>query len=240
MTCLEGKGVLGTIHFMGDWKSIGYVSFAEKVIKQMGVFFFTCSNFGMYENDHITVHFTDVEFHTVKNNTFQHWKCKPKWIINLSLDSPELENSFWIIANPNKHFAWSPLRLFQFYQLRLFLSFLCLWTNRFAILLQYLSNLELDFFALLLPSPIMRIWNLNWIDLPPGREITVYLSRFTIHDQNSRDCRKDRKATRWKAQKRKKKPKLIELEKMQRAWGKVLVRVGYDPKRVFKFGGIKG
>ena len=25
MTCLEGKGVLGTIHFMGNWKSIEYV-----------------------------------------------------------------------------------------------------------------------------------------------------------------------------------------------------------------------
>ena len=29
-------------------------------------FFFISSNFGMYENDHITVHFTDVEFYTVK------------------------------------------------------------------------------------------------------------------------------------------------------------------------------
>ena len=120
-----------------------------------------CPKTASWKNDHITVHFTDVEFYTVKNNTFQHWKHKPKWIINLFLDSPELENSFWIIANPNKHFASSPFRLFQFYQLRLFLSFLCLWTNRFAILVQYLSNLELDFIALLFPRPIMRIWNLN-------------------------------------------------------------------------------
>eukprot|EP00493_Phyllostaurus_siculus_P021787 UN22115 len=29
--------------------------------------------------------------------------------------------------------------------------------SRFVIFLQYLSNLELDFFALLLPRPIMRI-----------------------------------------------------------------------------------
>ena len=76
-------------------------------------------------------------------------------------------------------------------------------------------------------------WLTSW-------ERNIYLSRFTIHCQNSRDCRKDRKTTRWKAQKRKKKPKLIKLEKMQRAWGEVLVRVGYDPKRVFKFEGIKG
>ena len=119
-------------------------------------------------------------------------------------------------SQPEQALCLKPVASFPILSALAFSFFLCLWTNRFAILLQYLSNLELDFFALLLPSPIMRIWNLNWIDLPPGREITVYPSRFAIHDQNSRDCRKDRKATRWKAQKRKKKPKLIKLEKMQR------------------------
>ena len=77
-------------------------------------------------------------------------------------------------------------------------------------------------------------------DLPPGREI--YCIPFPFHNSCSRFKRlpKRSQVTRSKAQKRKKKPKLIKLEKTQRAWGKGLVRVGYDPKRVFKFGGIKG
>ena len=52
--------------------------------------------------------------------------------MNLSHDSPELENAFWIIADPNKPFPSSPLGPFQFCQFHFFL-FLCLWLRRFAI-----------------------------------------------------------------------------------------------------------
>ena len=55
-----------------------------------------------------------------------------------------------------------------------------------------------------------------------------------------RDTAQGSQSDSFKGTKRKKKPKLIKLEKTQYAWGKGLVRVGYDPKRIFKFGGIKG
>ena len=126
----------------------------------MGVFF-TCSDLGTYENYHASVHLLIVKSYTVKNNLlFQHWKYKRKWIMKLSHDSPELENAFWIIADPSKPTPSSPLRPFQFCQLDLFLFF-CLWSRRLAIFARPLSNFELDFFALLVPWPIM-IWNLNY------------------------------------------------------------------------------
>ena len=99
--------------------------------------------------------------------------------MNLSHDSPELENAFWIIADPNKPFPSSPLRPFQFCQLRLLL-FLRLWSRRFAFFPHTLANLELDFFTVLVPWPIV-IWNLKYIHLPSGKEICTFpVSQFMV------------------------------------------------------------
>ena len=99
--------------------------------------------------------------------------------MNLSHDSLEFENAFWIIADPNKPFPSSPLRPFQFCQLQLLL-FLRLWSRRFAFFPHTLANLELDFFTVLVPWPIM-IWNLKYIHLPFGKQICTFpVSQFMV------------------------------------------------------------
>ena len=89
-------------------------------------------------------------------------------------------------SQPEQALCLKPVASFPILSASAFSFFLCLWTNRFAILVQYLSNLELDFIALLLPRPIMRIWNLNYIDLPPGREIYTFpVSQFMVKIQET-------------------------------------------------------
>ena len=98
------------------------INFSEN--QRVGVLFFTCSNFGMYENYHITVHLLIWNLIPSKITLFSIENINPNlWIIKLSHDSPGLENAFWIIAIPNKSFPSRLLRPFQFCQLRLFLFF---------------------------------------------------------------------------------------------------------------------
>ena len=77
---------------------------------------------------------------------------------------------------------------------------------------------------------VFEISNHYWPWNENGEEV-----KFKIRES----VRKERKAPRSKAQK-KQKLKLTKLERTQRTRGKGLVRVGYDPKSVLKFGGIVG
>ena len=81
-------------------KSMSFEEYFE--CPSYGSFFFTCSNFGTYENYHITVNLLMWKLRHVKSSPSQHWTFQLKWIRNLSEDFLRLENSFWIIANPNK------------------------------------------------------------------------------------------------------------------------------------------
>ena len=92
--------------------------------------------------------------------------------MNLSHNSPELENAFWIIADPNKPFSSSLLRPFQFCQLQLLL-FLRLWSRRFAFFPHTLANLELDFFTVLVPWPIVS-WNPNTFTYLLGKKYVPF------------------------------------------------------------------
>ena len=117
--------------------------------------------------------------------------------MNLSHDSPELENAFWIIADPNKPFLSSPLRFFQCYQFRLFLSFLCLWSSHFAIFsaVSWILNMNCEtgkVYNIFLSQEVNHYW--PWNDT--GEEV-----KFEIWEI----LQKDRKATRSNAQKRTKK-----------------------------------
>ena len=135
-------------------------------------------------------------------------------------------------SQTDQAFCLSPFRLFEFYQLRLFLSFLCLWSSHFAIFsaVSWILNMNCEtgkVYNIFLSQEVNHYW--PWNDT--GEEV-----KFEIWEI----LQKDRKATRSNAQKRTKKTKLIKLEKTQRAWGIGLVRFGYDPKKSFQVRGNRG
>ena len=131
--------------------------------------------------------------------------------MNLYHDSPKPENAFWIIPDPSKPFTSSPLCSLQFCRLWLFLFFLCLWSKLFTIFPQSLESwpwiVKRERYMFPSRKRSQCIWYFKSALLALEREGR----RSQVQD--SRDTAEDRKATHSTVQKRKKKSKLLTLEK---------------------------
>ena len=93
---------------------------------------------------------------------------------------PRVWERFLDHSRPEQALSLESVASFPILSASVFVFFLRLWSRRFAFFPHTLANLELDFFTVLVPWPIM-IWNLKYIHLPFGKQICTFpVSQFMV------------------------------------------------------------